>query len=114
MENTVEMSNSPQTRNIPPRPKITLPVPGYYPQTSMSYVSTPYAQTPGPMTPTSGQPRMIYSNRASEFVFTQFKGIKDLTKSGLSVGEKSAFWLYEKVKIKRKIGLPHYKLISIK
>lgn len=45
---------------------------------------------------------MFYTNRASEFVFTQFKGIKDFTKSGLSVGEKSAFWLYEKVSGYRK------------
>lgn len=93
------MSNSP--RKMPPRPKILLPVPGqYYPQpaTGMGYVSTPYVQTPMPMTPVSGQPQMFYSNRASEFVFTQFKGIKDLTKSGLSVGEKSAYWLYEKVR----------------
>ncbi|XP_032675266.1 uncharacterized protein LOC116846041 [Odontomachus brunneus] len=90
------MSSSPQVRKMP-RPKITLPLPGqYYPQSGMGYVSTPYGQTPVPMTPVSGQPQMFYSNRASEFVFTQFKGIKDFTKSGLSVGEKSAFWLYEK------------------
>jgi len=84
-----------------PRPKILLPIPGQYyphPQTAgVGYVSTPYGQTPIPMTPVSGQPQVFYTNRASEFVFTQFKGIKDLTKSGLSVGEKSAFWLYEKV-----------------
>ncbi|XP_024892020.1 uncharacterized protein LOC112467567 [Temnothorax curvispinosus] len=94
------MSNSSRLRTMPPRPKILLPVPGqYYPQpaTGMGYVSTPYGQTPLPMTPISGQPQVFYSNRASEFVFTQFKGIKDFTKSGLSVGEKSAFWLYEKV-----------------
>ncbi|XP_077275991.1 uncharacterized protein LOC143904886 isoform X2 [Temnothorax americanus] len=93
------MSNSPRLQTMPPRPKILLPVPGqYYPQpaTGMGYVSTPYGQTPLPMTPISGQPQVFYSNRASEFVFTQFKGIKDFTKSGLSVGEKSAFWLYEK------------------
>lgn len=74
-----------------------IPIPGqYYPQpaTGMGYVPTPYGQTPIPMTPVSGQPQMIYANRASQFVF---KGIKDLTKSGLSVGEKSVFWLYEKV-----------------
>ncbi|XP_011861171.1 PREDICTED: uncharacterized protein LOC105558202 isoform X2 [Vollenhovia emeryi] len=98
------MSNSPRIRKMPPRPKILLPVPGqYYPQagTGMGYVPTPYGQTPVPMTPVpmtpvSGQPQVFYANRASEFVFTQFKGIKDLTKSGLSVGEKSAYWLYEK------------------
>ncbi|KAL0131229.1 hypothetical protein PUN28_002648 [Cardiocondyla obscurior] len=93
------MSSSPRMRKMPPRPKILLPIPGqYYPQTAtgVGYVPTPYGQTPVPMTPV-GQPQIFYSNRASEFVFTQFKGIKDLTKSGLSVGEKSAYWLYEKV-----------------
>lgn len=99
---TVKMSSSPRVRKMPPRPKIILPIPGqYYPQTAtgMGYVPTPYGQTPMPMTPVTGQPQVIYANRASEFVFTQFKGIKDLTKSGLSVGEKSAFWLYEKVRM---------------
>lgn len=93
------MSGSPVERKAPPpRLKIQLPLPGqFYPQPGMGYVSTPYGQTPMPMTPVSGQPQVIYSNKASEFVFSQFKGIKDLTKSGLSVGEKSAFWLYEKV-----------------
>ncbi|XP_068978704.1 uncharacterized protein [Bombus flavifrons] len=93
------MSNSPDGRQAPPpRLKIQLPIPGqFYPQPGMGYVPTPYGQTPMPMTPVSGQPRVIYANKASEFVFSQFQGIKDLTKSGLSVGEKSAFWLYEKV-----------------
>ncbi|KAK0087924.1 hypothetical protein PV325_013700 [Microctonus aethiopoides] len=45
----------------------------------------------------SGQPNPLYANRASEFVFAQFKGIKDFGKSGMSMGESSAFWLYEKV-----------------
>ncbi|EFN82793.1 hypothetical protein EAI_01952 [Harpegnathos saltator] len=108
------MSSSPRVRKMPPRPKITLPVPGqYYPQTGMGYVPTPYGQTPVPMTPVSGQPQMFYSNRASEFVFTQFKGIKDLTKSGLSVGEKSAFWLYEKVSSWSKRWFTHIFLFVI-
>lgn len=97
------MSGTPVGRKTqPPRPKIQLPLPGqFYAQgTPVGYVSTPYGQTPIPMTPVSGQPQMLYSNKASEFVFSQFKGIKHLTKSGLSVGEKSAFWLYEKVRLK--------------
>lgn len=91
------MSGSPRIRKLPPRPKITIPIPGqYYPQaaTGMGYVPTPYGQTPIPMTPVSGHPQMMNANRASQFVF---KGIKDFTKSGLSVGEKSVYWLYEKV-----------------
>ncbi|XP_039314695.1 uncharacterized protein LOC113004069 [Solenopsis invicta] len=111
------MSNSPRIRKMPPRPKILIPVPGQYygPQTAtgMSYVSTPYGQTPLPMTPVAGKPQMFYSNRASEFVFTQFKGIKDLTKSGLSVGEKSAYWLYEKVSSWSKRWFTHIFLFVI-
>ncbi|KAG7200627.1 hypothetical protein KM043_001183 [Ampulex compressa] len=108
------MSSSPGARQVPPRPKITLPMPGqFFPQAGMAYVPTPYGQTPIPMTPVSGQPQMLYSNRASEFVFTQFKGIKDLTKSGLSVGEKSAFWLYEKVSSWSKRWFTHIFLVVI-
>ncbi|XP_023290774.1 uncharacterized protein LOC111674445 [Orussus abietinus] len=95
-----KMSSSPRVRQMPPRPRITLPVPGQYgpyAQTPMGYVTTPYGQTPMPMTPVAGQPNLMYSNKASEFMFAQFRGIKDFTKSGLSVGEKSAFWIYEKV-----------------
>ncbi|XP_017753748.1 PREDICTED: uncharacterized protein LOC108546270 [Eufriesea mexicana] len=109
------MSSSPDTqKGPPPRLKIQLPLPGqYYPQTGMAYVPTPYGQTPIPMTPVSGQPQVIYSNKASEFVFSQFKGIKDLTKSGLSVGEKSAFWLYEKVSSWSKRWFTHIFLFVI-
>ncbi|KAI4472652.1 hypothetical protein M0802_016610 [Mischocyttarus mexicanus] len=111
------MSNSPVTKNVPPRPKITLPIPGQYgryPQTPVGYTPTPpYIQTPVPMTPVSGQPQVFYSNRASEFVFTQFKGIKDFTKSGLSVGERSVFWLYEKVSSWSKRWFTHIFLVVI-
>lgn len=115
------MSNSPGIKKVPPRPKITLPIPGQYgryPQTPAGYVSTPYNQTPAPMTPVpvtpvSGQPQVFYSNRASEFVFTQFKGIKDFTKSGLSVGERSVFWLYEKVSSWSKRWFTHIFLVVI-
>jgi hypothetical protein len=44
----------------------------------------------------------VYPNRASEFMFKQFEGVKDFTmntaKSGLSAGEKTAFWMYGKVR----------------
>lgn len=45
----------------------------------------------------------MYHNKASEFVFKQFEGFKDFTmntaKSGLSAGEKSAFWFYNKLRL---------------
>jgi hypothetical protein len=44
----------------------------------------------------------VYPNKASEFMFKQFEGFKDFTmntaKSGLSAGEKTAFWMYSKVR----------------
>ncbi|XP_046471431.1 TWiK family of potassium channels protein 7 isoform X2 [Neodiprion pinetum] len=110
------MSNSPKVRQLPPRPRITLPVPGQYmgyPQTPMAYVGTPYGQSPIPVTPIAGTPHVMYANKASEFMFTQFKGIKDWTKSGLSVGEKSAFWLYEKVSSWSKRWFTHIFLFLI-
>ncbi|KAH0557952.1 hypothetical protein KQX54_013212 [Cotesia glomerata] len=94
------MSESPKPKKVRPRPKIQLPVPGqytHYAQTPTGYVATSYGQTPIPVTPGSGQHHVLYVNKASEFMFAQFKGIKDFTKSGLSLGEKSVFWLYGKV-----------------
>lgn len=96
------MSDSPSVdhgKKAKPRPKITLPVPGqymHYPQTPVGFLATPYGPATVPITPITGQP-IVNPNKAREFMFTQFRGIKDFTKSGLSVGEKSAFWLYEKV-----------------
>ncbi|XP_015594221.1 TWiK family of potassium channels protein 18 isoform X3 [Cephus cinctus] len=110
------MSNSPRVRQLPPRPKITLPVPGQYPQypqTSLGYVTTPYGQTPIPLTPVSGQPHMMYANKASGFMFAQLKGLRNFTKSGLSVGEKCAFWLYEKVSSWSKKWFTHIFLFFI-
>lgn len=87
----------PNTKKI--RPKIKLPVVAnqyiHYPQTPIGVGYS--ATTPIPIQLTGQSNDVVYGNRASEFVFTQFKGIKDFTKSGLSVGEKSALWLYEKV-----------------
>lgn len=44
----------------------------------------------------------MYHNKASDFMFKQFEGVKDFTmmtaKSGLSMGEKSAFWFYNKLR----------------
>ena len=92
------MSTTPKTRKMPPRPKLILPVGQYgdYPQTPIGFVATPFSQTPMPMTPGSGQTNIIF-NKKKSFMLTQFRGIKDFTKAGLSVGEKSAFWFYEKV-----------------
>ncbi|GLG98652.1 TWiK family of potassium channels protein 18 [Gryllus bimaculatus] len=43
----------------------------------------------------------LYPNKASAFMFKGLEGFKEITmntaKSGLSVGEKTAFWLYGKI-----------------
>ncbi|XP_026686969.1 uncharacterized protein LOC103519841 [Diaphorina citri] len=59
-----------------------------------------------PLTPGATIPAatyiQAYPNKASEFMFKQFAGFKDFTmntaKSGLSFGEKFAFWMYNKMR----------------
>ena len=100
MSNTVSSNSRQSSRKIPSRPKLILPVRGQfgdYAQTPVGYVATPYGHSPILMTPVPGQTSAIYDKKAGGFMFTQFRGIKDFTKTGLSLGEKSAFWLYEKV-----------------
>lgn len=102
------------------RPKITLTIPQYgsVPQGYQYPPSIPTAgvQSTTGMT-TAGIPphqyvptedggyynpfTSMYPTKAGEFMFKQFSGFRDFTmntaKSGLSVGEKSAFWLYNKI-----------------
>lgn len=101
-QKTRKMSNSSSPRVVkrPPRPKINLPVPGQY-RFPPGFVATPYGQTPMPKTPMTAQQNFVYTTKTSGFMFSHIKGIKDFTKSGLSVGEKFAFWLYEKVSLKQ-------------
>ncbi|XP_049956699.1 potassium channel subfamily K member 18 [Schistocerca serialis cubense] len=59
----------------------------------------------------------LYPTKASEFMFKQFAGFKDFTmntaKSGLSVGEKVAFWLYNKVRSWSKRWFTHMFLFAV-
>lgn len=72
----------PQTPTSPYAVNITIP-----PQTAQTL-----AGTPNPY---------LYHRKASHFMFTQFNGIRDFTmstaKSGLGIGEKCSFWLYNKL-----------------
>lgn len=107
------------------KPKITLqiPTPGQYrgPNTASSIYWGPtntkyYGKATTPASHISDQhfnPFLhMYSNKASDFMFKQFEGFKDFTmntaKSGLSVGEKSAFWFYNKLKILSKKWFTHF------
>ncbi|KAL0860949.1 hypothetical protein ABMA27_009480 [Loxostege sticticalis] len=115
------------------RPKITLQIPGATsPVTprgplSATPMGTPYwgssryrgrpPTTPGShISDPHGNPYFnpfvhMYHNKASEFMFKQFEGFKDFTmntaKSGLSAGEKSAFWFVNKLKILSKRWFTH-------
>ncbi|CAG4967666.1 unnamed protein product [Parnassius apollo] len=112
------------------RPKITIQIPDastsmpvMSPQTATSiYKGTPRYYTKAPPTPGShiSDPHgnlyynpfnQMYHNKASEFMFKQFEGFKDFTmntaKSGLSAGEKSAFWFYNKLKLWSKKWFTH-------
>ncbi|KPJ19179.1 hypothetical protein RR48_05489 [Papilio machaon] len=125
---TVE-AMGPSTKRLS-RPKITLQIPDATtptlvrgPQTASSlYRLSPRYYKP-PTTPGShisdphGNPYYnpfihMYHNKASEFMFKQFEGFKDFTmntaKSGLSAGEKSAFWFYNKLKLLSKKWFTHF------
>jgi hypothetical protein len=68
----------------------------------VSIPMTPATAIPMGVTPGPFGMLQVYPNKASEFMFKQFEGFKDFTmntaKSGLSVGEKTAFWMYGKVR----------------
>ncbi|KAI5714034.1 hypothetical protein M8J76_009891 [Diaphorina citri] len=106
----------------PPKPprKISKPVLGlkipdeklsYNPSAAPQFPSSYKSYTPAgminiPLTPGATIPAatyiQAYPNKASEFMFKQFAGFKDFTmntaKSGLSFGEKFAFWMYNKMR----------------
>lgn len=84
------------------RPRVTLQIP---PRT---YDLQPKQPSPfiAPMTAASSIPNVeanpflqaLYAQKAGDFMSKQFEGLNRFTKSGLSVGEKSAVWLYTKFK----------------
>ncbi|KAG6449863.1 hypothetical protein O3G_MSEX006302 [Manduca sexta] len=127
----METLDVPPTYPPPPppkkaRPKITLQIPdtvvpvtprlqttssmyrgplkyhGKVPGTPASHISDPYLNPFLPM----------YHNKASEFLFKQFEGFKDFTmntaKSGLSAGEKTAFWFYNKLRLLSRKWFTHF------
>lgn len=108
----------------PVRPKITLQIPDapapMTPRTASVYYGSPRFPK-APLTPGShiSDPHHpyfspfghMYHNKASEFMFKQFEGFKDFTmntaKSGLSAGEKTAFWFYNKLRVLSKRWFTH-------
>lgn len=61
-----------------------------------------YTAGTGPYSAGIGPTPEMYGRKASMFVFSQLNGLKDFTmntaKSGLGIGEKCSFWLYNKFK----------------
>uniref|UniRef100_A0A1B6DG40 Potassium channel domain-containing protein n=1 Tax=Clastoptera arizonana TaxID=38151 RepID=A0A1B6DG40_9HEMI len=117
-----------------PRPHITLKIPNQgiptvnYPGRPMTYYyGSPVVTIP--LTPTTGLPSNValngpqfgviqaYPNKASEFMFKQFEGFRDFTmttaKSGLSVGEKFAFWMYGKIRTWSRKWFTHFFLLAV-
>lgn len=114
----------------PVRPKITLQIPDSTvlmtprgpPTGSSVYWGQPrfHGKTPGTaashISDPQGNPYFnpfmhMYQNKASDFMFKRFEGFKDFTinttKHGLSAGEKSAFWFYNRLKLLSKKWFTH-------
>lgn len=89
------------------RPRVTLNIPpprGILRQDTILQNPSPYSI---PITAATSVPiqlqqdvnpfmQALYAQKASDFMFKQFEGLNRFTKSGLSVGEKSAVWLHTK------------------
>ncbi|CAH2242586.1 jg14122 [Pararge aegeria aegeria] len=131
--NTLEVPGypPPPPPKRPDKPKITLQIPSpvqttprapttpsiYWGPTATKYYGktpqTPASLRSDPHTNPYFNPFMhMYQNKASDFMFKQFEGFKDFTmntaKSGLSAGEKSAFWFYNKLKLLSKKWFTHF------
>ncbi|XP_041985174.1 TWiK family of potassium channels protein 7 isoform X2 [Aricia agestis] len=120
------MEDAPRYPPPPPpktKPKITLQIPSPAPPKGPTTASTiqwapPKYYPKGAQTPAShiSDPHFnpflyMYHNKASDFVFKQFEGFKDFTihtaRSGLSAGEKTAFWFYNKLRLLSKKWFTH-------
>lgn len=119
--------SAPPPPKRPVRPKITLQIPEATTPMTPRGTPGPMYWTPGrlhPKPPGTAASHMsdpqnpyynpfvqMYHNKASEFMFKQFEGFKDFTmntaKSGLSAGEKTAFWFYNKLRVLSKKWFTH-------
>ncbi|CAF4912401.1 unnamed protein product [Pieris macdunnoughi] len=121
----VPPSDPPPPPPKPSRPKITLTMPTPTSRVPNTPSSIHWGQTQYygkmPQSPISHMSEAnpyfnpfvhMYHNKASEFMFKQFEGFKDFTmntaKSGLSAGEKTAFWFYNKLKLWSKKWFTHF------
>ena len=123
------MENSASPRLHPQiRPRVTIQIPEYI---SQQQIQSAYLQNTAATSGISGTrattpswPPMAnqymgnnYNKQAGDFVFKQYEGFRDFTlntaKSGLSVGERSVFVLYEKFSTWSKKWFTHLFLFAI-
>ncbi|GBP32448.1 hypothetical protein EVAR_24612_1 [Eumeta japonica] len=134
---SMEGPDQPPNRPPPPppqrpvRPKITLQIPdsnvaqkapptappvwGPRYQAAARVPGTPGSHISGSQSAPYALNPFLYQTKASEFMFKQFGDFKDFTmntaKSGLSAGEKSAFWFYNKLRTLSKKWFTHIFLL---
>lgn len=126
----MENSSAPSRVHPQQRPRVTIQIPEY---SSHHQAQSPYLQNitsatsgiTGTRTSSPSWPPIAnqfinndsYNKQAGDYVFKQFEGFKDFTlntaKSGLSVGERSVFVLYEKFSTWSKKWFTHLFLFAI-
>jgi hypothetical protein len=98
-----------------------IPEQSFQPDPTPQMQHSPYIMTAATSGPSQGgQPgwpnpfmQHLYTQRAGDFVCKQFEGLNRFTKSGLSVGEKSALWIYAKFRSWSTKWLTHCFLIFV-
>lgn len=99
----------PSIKRMAPKPQITINIPPPHFGVPSPYIQSAHSHnsnltnngTVPPNWPQYANPfNVMYPTKAGEFMFKQFEGFKDFTyasaKSSLNVGEKLAFYIYEK------------------
>lgn len=97
----------PSVKRMAPKPQITINIPpphfgapSPYTIQSAHSLNSNHTGVPPNWPPYANPFNVMYPTKAGEFMFKQFEGFKDFTyasaKSSLNVGEKLAFYIYEK------------------
>lgn len=100
------------------RPRVTLMIPENNAYQDQQH--SPFIMTAATSIPSQGHPgwpnpflQQLYAQKAGDFVCKQFEGLNRFTKGGLSLGEKSAVWLYAKFRSWSRKWFTHFFLFLI-
>jgi hypothetical protein len=115
------MNTPPFSENQRNRPRVTLLIPPrVFREDSIQQYQSPYVVpiTAATSIPSQNQDvnpflQALYTQKASDFMFKQFEGLNRFTKSGLSVGEKSAVWLHTKFRLWTHKWFTHFFLFIV-